>query len=913
MWSHKFRDAYKLRYAQHIVPLTIRGLMEIASVPPDAPGQGYLFDHPDVNNLRNLRGDAEFKEQINLILDRFHRIFETCHNELYGKIHTDYNGRYPYPEADVEIDTTDEVFQEQMGEFAGSHIGEIDYDKRQQENLLEYLYKHDKLTSAISQYFFKILSRKRKSIDQIVSQIREWIKTDSDVRVINRRNTLVVDEWLEEIIEIDRSVPHINFDDLPEAEIEVLSEKLSVTVTDMIYEMISNNYISDSVPDFIKFTDIKKFIDDHDIMDWYVESNEDYLIQSVSEWMQSSNTERSQEKSRELMHRFGFNVYDVLSAEYDREFDVDEGDDMSRWDMSLKLVSNLFDQMGDLYVSQSVESLIKQAVVLISAIKITSDKNPSITQIFSNELNQITVDPEKLVQGIEEMSQSDPQSIPPEIMTEDLQNFIAARAAEQEEARQSMLTRFREQEEQRQKAIEQQHLMLQYKKDQISNPEILKEKGIAKHPFPHSYRLDRGSFPGMGADLGTKHLEPFQISVSPDASLEIPDDLLRDLSFHRTHSNTVPALGWIGGYADYNQKIMYITEVQSDIMQRTVYMRDPEKVKQHREGEISSLQQQISQIQNAPSAEQQLAIKINKLMTEQQSLAPTDPKFTRNQEIISRLQQQQQNPQAKSNPNEEKLKQLQQRLQEAQQQLNKEIPNADLYQSRQPSKWHDWKSKIENLFKDWIPVFFNVAMREAKARGFAKVRITTADELMKAWSSYSKESTRILFDRVYDSSAKFYNAVPIKDNGKNWFEINMSKNVLVASLTNKEKDMGWFKRASHTKQSGDWGTLESPTSHHKPVWQTYIDTFWKVMKRQLGVGPEINGYALDELNREIFTQWMEQIPHEAPEFMLGDDLHPNFKNRVRQYLMQTQQFDPYDTPEDEEHIPTDDELNAMFG
>jgi hypothetical protein len=56
--------------------------------------------------------------------------------------------------------------------------------------------------------------------------------------------------------------------------------------------------------------------------------------------------------------------------------------------------------------------------------------------------------------------------------------------------------------------------------------------------------------------------------------------------------------------------------------------------------------------------------------------------------------------------------------------------------------------------------------------------------------------------------------------------------------------------------------------------------------------------------------WLNEVP---PELKMGGDLEPTFKQAVRQYLVQTQGFDPYEFEETEEvATPSADELESWF-
>ena len=60
--------------------------------------------------------------------------------------------------------------------------------------------------------------------------------------------------------------------------------------------------------------------------------------------------------------------------------------------------------------------------------------------------------------------------------------------------------------------------------------------------------------------------------------------------------------------------------------------------------------------------------------------------------------------------------------------------------------------------------------------------------------------------------------------------------------------------------------------------------------------------------------WLAEVP---PELKMGDDLEPTFKQAVREYLSQTQSFDPYFLEESQgttdTETPSADELEQWLG
>ena len=129
--------------------------------------------------------------------------------------------------------------------------------------------------------------------------------------------------------------------------------------------------------------------------------------------------------------------------------------------------------------------------------------------------------------------------------------------------------------------------------------------------------------------------------------------------------------------------------------------------------------------------------------------------------------------------------------------------------------------------------------------------------------------------------------------------------------------MNWFKKIA----SIEW-LVETPSG--KFVWQIHLDSFFNVMRRRspdLNI-PEFgdNDFTQNEGNREIFNFWLEEVPEELKE---GNELDPSFKQEVRKYLLESQNFDPYEYEEGiedveniedvEDDIPTSEELESWWG
>lgn len=142
----------------------------------------------------------------------------------------------------------------------------------------------------------------------------------------------------------------------------------------------------------------------------------------------------------------------------------------------------------------------------------------------------------------------------------------------------------------------------------------------------------------------------------------------------------------------------------------------------------------------------------------------------------------------------------------------------------------------------------------------------------------------------------------------------------------------WFKKAFRKQAESDWMSIDPSTG--KPVWQTHINKFWDTYIEYM---PELGGSEFDtgddyqarEGYQFIFDRWVKEVPE---ELKVGDQLIPEFKQQVRDYLTtvgagqdpgRKYKFDPYD--DEDEDITTDEgpddnvdsmspeELEEMFG
>ena len=568
-------------------------------------------------------------------------------------------------------------------------------------------------------------------------------------------------------------------------------------------------------PTWINFELLKEYLNDifeSETEEWYKNENKYSLSQAASESIYENRYEYYREKSRELEHEYGFKVVETLSSDPDFDYNtilnenLDEWKDEPRLDINLNDLCDIISTLYSSYDIERADTAALDALPFASAALVIADSDESLNRIFNQTVNSVKIDPSQLSTSLEHNLRLN-QEIPEELNTPEIERmreqFEQLREAEESERQrreieietqrqlhQMELTR-------QQEAKEKYHTMLSPNVVSPTKEEIEKgkEMGLYKKPFPYAYTLQRERFPGAGFSKMPKYLEPFKISVSPLVEEKIPSQLMEEMSLH-TVSPTQGAkpLGWIGGYADYADKIMYVMEVQSDIMQRTVHMRDPKKAKQQQKQEIERLKQQISKLQQsklqAVSPKQQLIQKLDRIRIENEQLDPSSEKYQKNQQLVDRLLSQ-----LPKVPDVIDTSQADQNIQQMQQQLDfllKSVGKTRDFKEeggyyKDFSHWHEYRSKIENMFKDWIAIFFNVAFREAKSRGFEKVRIISAESLLELWAEYAKKNTGILFKRIYDNIAKNFGSKEIEKYDKKWFELN-TQEIATASTHS------WFKK-----------------------------------------------------------------------------------------------------------------------
>jgi len=610
--------------------------------------------------------------------------------------------------------------------------------------------------------------------------------------------------------------------------------------------------------------------------------------------------------------------------------------------------------------------MVSTAFLSAAAIQKVIARDPTLTEYYHDEADNLQSDPDTIERAINWTLGINENELIPENETEEqlldrqqkkIDNMKKRYKSIPDVLRadnniEDFMANLMEEMQIKEQALIKRHWSLRSETGRLTEEELdrMQELGLARKPFPHRYIMERSTYPGAGHAEMDHKFHPFRITVAPEISADvIPPELFQTFSLHSmgTPGNmpedpagdvSLPAMGWIGGYADYTQQVMYIMEVQSDLMQLTSHMRDPKKLEQSKSQDIANLQNRLTQLERSLGQAQQgnpkqyLRQTVVRIRQENAVLDQSTPEFNQNLSRLEQLETQlSRMPDGAQDTSriEQQIAEVTQQLQQSQGRST-DVENDMVYTKGNPADWHEYKSKIENLFKDWVPIFFNVAIREAKRREFKKVRIIDASSLAKIWSNYSDKATVELFKRVYDRTAVLrYNATHGIWNNYGFYEIDLQN----PELRVAKMKPNWLQKVAQAQSAESWFTV-NPNSG-KMVWQEHIDAFFGSMQGELvddvydqtvesieGPTQEFEGGYVDvdpmreeNLSRikdknNIFDIWVRLVP---PELKEGNDLSRDFKNQVRAHLLETQEFDPYQSAEVEDiETPSADSLEDMW-
>jgi predicted nuclease with TOPRIM domain len=253
-------------------------------------------------------------------------------------------------------------------------------------------------------------------------------------------------------------------------------------------------------------------------------------------------------------------------------------------------------------------------------------------------------------------------------------------------------------------------------------------------------------------------------------------------------------IGWIGGVVDAVGKNMYVAEIQSDIMQNTSYMKDPEKSKlklnEELKNKIQELQKENDNLarQSAEGIDEYYNKRIKEL--EKKKDAANNDTIRQQMDVAIKKLTEQKN--AKEDPwakLRKKIKDIENVINE----INNQIKDIVYYENNTKDKWRrrpqfaDIKSKIENRFSEFIDVFYNELFYYCAKLEIKNLWIVDSDHLSRVWSGLATEDTIEMYKKFYDKKATELGAERYQD----WWYLDLTKKMPKYAFTN------WYQRTKY--------------------------------------------------------------------------------------------------------------------
>lgn len=226
--------------------------------------------------------------------------------------------------------------------------------------------------------------------------------------------------------------------------------------------------------------------------------------------------------------------------------------------------------------------------------------------------------------------------------------------------------------------------------------------------FPRSIQHRNKRIPGKTISKG----DPFTLAIHVK-NTDIPQEIFSALNLHHVGGRAERFIGWIGGTINHQEKAMYINEVQSDLMQRTIEMTNQERFNEKIAKSIVDTKSDLMQARR-------------ELATLKRSYGTITNKFR----LIELIQ--------------DKTKEVEDLLKKSN----------HIYKL---SDYSNYKSKVENSFKKWILAFYHSAFNRARQLNLSDIYIISSDKIISLWGQIRNKDNidgNSLYVRAYDSVAK---------------------------------------------------------------------------------------------------------------------------------------------------------------
>lgn len=328
-----------------------------------------------------------------------------------------------------------------------------------------------------------------------------------------------------------------------------------------------------------------------------------------------------------------------------------------------------------------------------------------------------------------------------------------------------------------------------------------KDENIISKPFEHmsTLRVDT-RYPGVGAFERKEvpmHSEvpykTFHIAIYPKkeqsdpARLQDVFDRKTGLNFHgssfpeHVSENYYDLIGWVGGTVDLYNKIMYVTEIQSDVMQNTPRMKDIQKSKNLLNEEENKLVIEAEKIKtyiNTTDIKSYYDKRIQDLMHKAQSMGDS-PAVTQIRQAIAKLEELKNKSVDPFEKERQKIHDIDSKIRE----INKQLKEIQEFENNQRSSTlnrphlSELRSRIENRFTDWVDTFYNEIFMYCSRLGIKHLYLAASSYLYLTWRSYAKASTLELYKKIYDTKAEKYGMRKVQYKGTTYWHLDITQNM----------------------------------------------------------------------------------------------------------------------------------------
>jgi hypothetical protein len=353
-----------------------------------------------------------------------------------------------------------------------------------------------------------------------------------------------------------------------------------------------------------------------------------------------------------------------------------------------------------------------------------------------------------------------------------------------------------------------------------------KAQKVISKPFEHmsKLRIDH-TYPGVGAFerkevpmQGDVPYKTFHIAIYPKKEQSDPArlhdvfDRETGLNFHgirfpeHKSEEYYDLIGWAGGTIDLYNKIMYITEIQSDVMQNTPRMKDVGKSTNVLNEEKNNLlieDEKIRKYISGTDINTYYDKRIQDLQSKIQSLSG-NPAANQMQQAVVKLEESKTKGVDPFDKERQKLNDIDNKIREINKQLS-EITKGQSNSGLNRPHLAELRSRIENRFTDWVDTFYNEIFMYCSRLGVKSLYIAASSYLYLTWRNYAKASTLELYKKIYDTKAEKYGMRKIHYKGVTYWHLDLSENM--PKFASKESSQmfknNWYKQLKTAMDFGD--------------------------------------------------------------------------------------------------------------